>query len=109
MTVTRAIDVATMGKIITTENPIGWSSASGQGKLAPSVSLSAGEWAIAQWGSVDLGDRRLDRRAVQVGTAITEDPAGSLPRQMDGDRAALDGAYRLINHPGVSLDRLSRP
>lgn len=73
------------------------------------VSQTAAEWALAQWGDVELGDERLDRRAVQIGTAMTANPAQSLPQQMDGDRAALDGAYRLINHPGVSLDRLSKP
>ena len=117
MTVTRAIDASTVGSellsidsgTITTEDSIGQRAASRPGALAPSINLSADEWATVQWASVDLGDRRLDRRAVQVGTAITENPKRSLPCQMDGDRAALDGAYRLINHPGVSLDRLSKP
>lgn len=124
MTVTRAIDASAVvgrpatvasklslmdSETITTEDPIGRGAASRQDALTPSITLSADEWATVQWASVDLGDRRLDRRAVQVGTAMTENPRRSLPQQMDGDRAALDGAYRLINHPGVSLDRLSKP
>lgn len=118
MTVTRAIDASTVtgqpmirnalsptdDEVVPTQNPI-----LGQGALAINTLLSAAGWATAQWGDISLGDRRLDRRAVQVGTAMTQNPDQSLPRQMNGDRAALEGAYGLINHPGVSLDRLSRP
>lgn len=78
-----------------------------EGSLAD-VPRSAAEWAVAQWETVDLGDARLDRRALQVGEAIAEHPDWSLPRQM-GDAADLDGAYRLFNHPGVTLDALSMP
>jgi len=67
------------------------------------------EWAAQQWGTVDLGDKRLARRAVQVGAAMAEHPGQSLPQQMAGDRAALDGAYFLLNHPGVTLQALSEP
>jgi len=74
-----------------------------------SVTQSDAEWAAAQWGDVELGDKRLERRAVKVGSAMTAKPEQSLPQQMEGDRAELDGAYRLINHPGVSLDCLSKP
>lgn len=74
-----------------------------------SATQSAAEWAAAQWGGVELGDERLDRRAVQIGAAMAANPAQSLPEQMDGERAALDGAYRMVNHPGVSLECLSEP
>lgn len=70
---------------------------------------SSAEWAAEQWADVELGDERLNRRALHVGATMVVHPAQSLPQQMGGDRALLDGAYRLINHPGVSLDLLSRP
>jgi hypothetical protein len=70
---------------------------------------SSAEWAAEQWAGVELGDERLNRRALHVGAAMAAHPAQSLPQQMDGDRASLDGAYRLLNHPGVSLDLLSQP
>lgn len=76
--------------------------------LPSGVTHSAAEWATDQWGSVELGDARLNRRAVQIGAAMAEHPAQSLPQQM-GDGAALRGAYGLINHPGMTLERLSRP
>jgi hypothetical protein len=96
-------------KMIATGETIAWSVASPSDMLPLSATQSAAEWAAVQWGEVELGDERLDRRAVQIGTAMTTNPAQSLPQQMDGERAALDGAYRMINHPGVSLDCLSKP
>jgi hypothetical protein len=69
---------------------------------------SAVEWAAEQWGGVRLGDARLERRTVQMGAAMAEHPAQSLPQQM-GDPAVLKGAYTLLNHPRVTLEGLSRP
>lgn len=67
--------------------------------------LSASEWAVQQWGQADLGDRRLTRRAVEIGAKMAAHPEASLPEQMK-DPAALEGAYRLLNHPYVSMDDL---
>ena len=76
--------------------------------LPSSVTQSAAEWAAEQGSSVELGDACLNRRAVQIGAAMAAHPAQSLPQQMEG-RAALRGAYGLINHPGITLEQLSRP
>ena len=77
--------------------------------VAPfAVTQSAAEWAAEQWGGVDLGDARLNRRAVQIGAAMAAHPSQSLPQQMGG-RAALRAAYGMFNHPGVTLEQLSRP
>ena len=70
--------------------------------------LSASEWAIQQWGQADLGDRRLTRRAVEVGAKMAAHPEASLPEQMQ-DPAALEGAYRLLNHAYVSMQDLLAP
>jgi hypothetical protein len=72
------------------------------------VTQSAAEWAAEQWGGVDLGDARLNRRAVQIGASMAAHPSQSLPQQM-GDRAALRAAYGMFNHPGVTLEQLSGP
>lgn len=71
------------------------------------VTQSAAEWAKQQWSGIKLGDARLEHRAVRIGTAIAEHPAQSLPQQMS-DPVALRGAYYLLNHPGVTLERLSQ-
>ena len=42
------------------------------------MELSADEWADQQWGQVDLGDERLDRRAVTIGTRMATNPEDSL-------------------------------
>lgn len=65
-------------------------------------------WAIEQWNQVELGDVRLNRRAVQMGQAIVAHPSHSLPQQMK-DRASLRAAYGLLNHNRVTLEKLSAP
>ena len=69
---------------------------------------SASEWAAQQWAHVDLGDQRRTRRAVDIGAKMAAQPEASLPNQM-GSRAALRGAYRLLNHPTVCLAALLTP
>jgi len=69
---------------------------------------SASEWAAQQWAHVDLGDQRRTRRALDIGTKMAAQPEASLPNQM-GSRAALRGAYRLLNQPAVSLAALLTP
>jgi hypothetical protein len=71
------------------------------------VSQSATNWAYEQWHDVELGDRRLNRRAIRMGIAMTRHPSQSLPQQL-GDGAQLKGAYRLLNHQDVTLDKLSK-
>jgi len=66
------------------------------------------EWAIRQWATVKLGDERLSQRAVVIGMQMAMQSAASLPVQMQKP-APLKGAYRLLNHPGVSLEALTAP
>ena len=76
-------------------------------KQASKITQSAAEWAEQQWSHIKLGDARLERRAIQVGTAMAEHPAQSLPQQM-GSPVELRGAYYLLNHPGATLRQLSQ-
>lgn len=69
---------------------------------------ASAEWASKQWGHLDLGDARLNRRALGMGTAMAAHPDWSLPRQM-GNMTALQGAYDLLNHPRITLGKLSGP
>ncbi len=70
--------------------------------------LSTGAWAAQQWAQVELGDRRLTRRAVAMGMQMAAHAEASLPEQM-GSPSALKAAYGLLNHPGVSLAALTAP
>lgn len=65
-------------------------------------------WAERQWGTVALGDQRLNRRAVAVGKRLAEHPEGSLPQQMQSWRELI-GAYRLLNNRKVTMDGLLKP
>src|SRR6185503_6871084 len=69
---------------------------------------SADEWAIQQWATAELGDTRLQRRAVHIGKQIAAHPEWSLPHQM-GNPGHLKAAYRFLNHRGISRERLQAP
>lgn len=65
-------------------------------------------WAQPQWGTVDLGDRRRNRRAVVIGARLAAAPDKHLPQQM-ADRAQLVATYRLLDNAAVSHPTLSEP
>lgn len=69
--------------------------------------LSAPAWAQREFEQVQLGDRRLNRRAVEVARAMASDPQGSIPRQ-SRSWSKTKGAYRLFNHPRVNFDSISQ-
>src|SRR5260370_36317016 len=76
--------------------------------MKPSTLLSAHEWAESTFGSVHLGDQRRTKRAVALAQAIAHDPAGSLPAQMQ-DEAATEAAYRFLQMPDVTYEKLIGP
>jgi len=65
-------------------------------------------WAVEQFGTVDLGDKRLTERAVDMAQAMGRRPADSLAKQMAGWNEQR-GAYRLLDNAGVSHAALSDP
>lgn len=69
---------------------------------------SAVEWAQQTWGEVELGDKRLNRRAIAIGIRIAANPEASLPQQMQGG-SALQAAYRFMNNRHIHLDDLLKP
>jgi hypothetical protein len=68
--------------------------------------LSPGDWARREFGGVNLGDRRLNERAVKVAAAMAADPAGSIPRQ-SRTWGQAKGAYRLFDHGRVTFESVS--
>ncbi len=70
--------------------------------------LSARHWAEQTFGQVRLGDERRRQRAVQIATALAQQPDASLPAQMQ-DPMALKGAYRFLENPKVSYQALIQP
>lgn len=72
------------------------------------VELSAAEWALEQFGEVDLGDKRLNRLAVRMAARMVATPEASLPNQMKS-RADLVASYGLLNNGAVSMEALISP
>jgi Transposase DNA-binding len=71
-------------------------------------SQAAWYWSRAQWGEVELGDKRREQRAVAVGAAFTEASARSLPHQQQS-RAAAKATYRLMDGEAVTHAALIEP
>src|SRR5436190_19625160 len=57
-------------------------------KMEKRAFTDAAAWAEETFGTADLGDKRRNRRLVQMASAIAADPDGSLPRQMGGSGRA---------------------
>jgi hypothetical protein len=65
-------------------------------------------WAVEQFGSVELGDRRRTQRAVEMAQAMARRPSDGLVKPM-GDWNGQRGAYRLLDNEAVSHEVLSQP
>ena len=70
--------------------------------------LSAPEWAQTTFGEVRLGDKRRTKRVVQMASLMTMQSDVSLPRMMKS-KAELKAAYRLLETPEVTYEKLIRP
>ncbi len=64
-------------------------------------------WAQQQYGAVDLGDRRLNRRAVLVGEAMAR--RGNHLTGVRDNAAASKAFYRLISEDSVTFAALTEP
>ena len=53
-------------------------------------------WSEAIFGSVDLGDKRLTKRLMQIGKQLSSLPGSSLSESCDGQDALLEGSYRFL-------------
>lgn len=76
--------------------------------LSPSVLLSPQLWSEQTFGTVQLGDPRRTKRAVQIGQALAANAGASLPKQM-GSGAELEATYRLLQSSHVSYEALIQP
>src|SRR5258708_35262166 len=65
-------------------------------------------WAVEQFGTVALGDKRRTQRAVDMAQAMARRPADGVAKQM-GDWNGQRGAYRLLDNDEVSHAALSEP
>jgi hypothetical protein len=70
--------------------------------------LALGRWADEEFGAVDLGDARLNRRTLQVARVMAADPQASIPMQNKLWKATK-GAYRLFDHPRTTFEAMADP
>lgn len=61
-----------------------------------------------EFGGAELGDVRRVSRLVRLARAAAQRPNASIPNIV-GSEAELEGAYRLLNNPGIRWDRVLRP
>ena len=65
-------------------------------------------WASEEFGTIDLGDRRLDRRAVRLVQALADAPTESIPNAC-GSWADTQAAYRLLDHADIGWEQVLAP
>lgn len=65
-------------------------------------------WAEQTFDACDWGDRRRNKRLIQVAHKVALHPAGSFPDQMD-DWAELKATYRLFDSDEVTRESIARP
>jgi hypothetical protein len=66
------------------------------------------DWAEAEFGSVDLGDRRLNRRLLEIVRDFYARPQAQIPQACQ-TRARTKAAYRFFQHPNTTMDDLLEP
>jgi stalled ribosome alternative rescue factor ArfA len=67
----------------------------------------ASAWSEAIFGNCGLGDKRLTRRLVKIGTQISKNQDISLSKSCEGEGALLEGSYRFIRNERVSAAQIS--
>jgi len=70
--------------------------------------LPAAQWAQIEFGFAQLGDRRRTKRLVNIAQHLAANPGGTLPQAFP-HWAELKAAYRLLDGPGVSFDKILAP
>ena len=73
----------------------------------PPVSIEP-SWSEEEFASLDVGDRRLNRRAITLCADFAAPPQASIPQACD-DWAATKAAYRFFENPKVSAEQLLAP
>ncbi len=70
--------------------------------------LAADQWAQEEFGFVQLGDARLNKRAVNIGAKIANNPGGTLPQAIS-EWSELKAAYRFFDNPAVNFNMIVAP
>ncbi len=74
----------------------------GRGPRSITAGLETAAWPAQEFGGARLGDARLSRRLVQSAAAQAAQPGRAFSGVAQGDRPAMKGYYRLIDHPDTA-------
>src|SRR5208283_3763146 len=72
--------------------------------LAVEEGLGSGEWAKQEFGGVELGDKRLRNRLINIVEDRSDHPDASYLEAAGGDRYAAKGYYTFIDNPRETLN-----
>lgn len=72
------------------------------------LALDIADWAEQQFGTCDLGDRRRNKRVVQLAAQVATQPDASTPKQTER-WSDCKAAYRLFGQQDVTFDALIAP
>lgn len=67
-----------------------------------------GSWAADEFRSVDLGDKRLNKRLIRVAERLADAPQQSIPAAMEG-WDETQAAYRLFQNEKVTMESILQP
>lgn len=65
-------------------------------------------WSEAVFGAVELGDKRLTKRLIQMGKQLSSLPGSSLSASCEGQDALLEGGYRFLRNKRVSASQIAQ-
>ncbi len=68
----------------------------------------ARDWAAAELGEAEIGDRRLSQRLVSIAQAFYARPQANIPQACQ-TRAEAKATYRFLDHPATSLETVLAP
>ena len=66
------------------------------------------QWMYDQFSKIDVGDPRLQKRAVDIAIGCAEEPEESLAGRF-GDWADLKATYRFFSNPKITHQALQQP
>ena len=78
------------------------------GWFMSTILTSPGEWAQHEFGFAQLGDRRRNKRLVNIAQHLAASPGGTLPQAFP-DWAELKAAYRFLGQAGVNFQQILAP
>ena len=69
---------------------------------------NAAAWSEAIFGKCSLGDKRLTRRLIKIGSQLSSNEDISLSKSCEGEGALIEGSYRFIRNERVKANEIAK-